>query len=110
MGRDHDAMSRDFRILKLARRFRFYCCKYEKYRNRKFPLTEPCGYRHFDKYLFKRHVLTRLTAGTSTSTSPEIQGLVRVLVFVVLEVRAACTSYKPGTSLCFSSTENYVFY
>ena len=55
-------------------------------------------------------VYTRLTTGTSTSTSSEIQGLVRVLVFVLSGIRAACTSYKPGTSLYFSLTENFAFY
>ena len=59
LGRDHDAVSRDTRISKLkAKRFKFYRCKYEKYRTRAFPLMEPYGYRHFDQYLFKRHVLT----------------------------------------------------
>ena len=59
LGRDHDRLCRDDRITKLkSKGFRFYRCKYEKYRKRAFPLKEPCGYRHFDKYLFKRHVLT----------------------------------------------------
>ena len=59
LGRDHDAVSRDTRISKLkAKGFKFYRCKCEKYKKRAFPLTEPCDYRHFDKYLFKRHLLT----------------------------------------------------
>ena len=65
LGRDHDAVSRDTRISKLkAKGFKFYRCKCEKYKKRAFPLTEPCDYRHFDKYLFKRHLLTHKKKNT----------------------------------------------